>query len=387
VVDTSACDAPNNFRLDSVDATNAWISWDAPDSLLYLVTAGSVDSSLGFTYAETVGETRIHLEGLLSNENYSVQAKTLCSDGDTSMNSDVFIFQTLDAPTEPMDSCQVPIGEILEVNEESVEVSWTTSSENAFYLLEVENIGLAPHFNLITTSRDTSYLIDGLVSGGVYQWKVAGFCDGGNYSDCSPWMIFETPGEQENSCSPPTNLQALILGNGIAQLRWAESSEGLDYEVEVESLDTTPFYEQNSIVLEAQLNVEGLAPSGAYQFKVNVQCSDATISEDSDWVTFINDISADTVMMASALTNHVQMAFPNPARTIMTVKMPEMLADGEAIVELSDMMGRTVMSDKNPRVAKADFMQFNVGNLREGIYKLSVRSSQGQFHELVFVRK
>ncbi|NND35211.1 MAG: hypothetical protein HKN76_21670 [Saprospiraceae bacterium] len=381
-----SCDIPSGIALDSVDANNAWISWQGNDSFLYEVEVSAEDTTVGIMFLQTVAGLQAHLEDLASDASYLFRVRTLCSEEDTSAWSDTFAFQTLEVPDEPEDSCAVPVAEIIFVDGSTAQVSWTQSSENAFYLIEVENIGLTGHYTLITTTRDTSYLIEGLMAGGTYQWKVAGFCDGGTYSDCSPWMTFETDGESVSDCLPPNGLAVTIGEEGSATLSWEEIVGAIDYEVEVESQGSTPFYGQNSIVLAPELMIDGLSLPGSYQFKVNVQCADGSISEDTDWYEFVTDNVSDTGSIASG-GGALQMAFPNPAQTYIMVKVPEMLLDQDAVVELSDMMGRTVLQDRNPRIAKADLIRFNVGNLREGIYQLRVRSAKDEYHELVFVRR
>ena len=381
-----SCSTPVSVKLDSVDTVNAWLSWEGPDSLLYDVELKMADSTSSFMLMQTSSGPSVHLEDLPADESFTFRVRALCSEIDTSEWSEFFVFQTLGIIEPPQDSCRVPVGELVFVNDTSALLSWTQSSSGAFYLLEVENIGLTSHYNLITTTRDTGFLIEGLTPGGLYQWKVAGFCDDGTYSDCSPWMIFETEGESGNGCLPPSGLEVTSGEEGSTVLEWNEVARGIDYEVEIESKGSTPFLGQSSIVLVSELVVDGLAIPGTYQFKVNVQCADGSISEDSDWYEFMTSITSDSGMITSASPS-VKMAFPNPAQTFMMVKVPEVFMDNEAVIELNDMMGRTVLHDRRPKVMKADLLQFNVGNLREGIYQLSVRSAQDHYQELIFVRR
>jgi len=382
-VDT--CATPTAIILDSVDTYDAWISWIGPDSVLYVVNLISADDESLDTNL-VVGDASIYLQDLMADHSYSIRVRALCSEQDSSLWSEDFPFQTLEAPEEPTDTCAAPIGEVLAVNSETASISWTRSSDSAFYLLEVENIGLTSSYRLITTTRDTNFIIDGLMPGGHYQWKVAGFCDGGSFSDCSPWMTFTTESSAEDTCMAPVNLAATLLDGG-ALLAWSGSPGDLDYEVEVQSLDTTSFYGQSSIVFSNELEISGLEVPGSYQFKVNVQCPNGKISEDSEWFIFDSMNEVDSAGIHTARVKNTNLAFPNPVQSVMNVKVPDMNLDGEIYVELSDLMGRSVLREKHQNLNVAELLQFEVSSLREGIYKLSVRSSSDQFNEMIYIHK
>lgn len=381
-ISPDSCQAPIEFQLDSVDATAAWISWEGPDSLIYLVEVAGED----FEWQNLVGSPSVSLIDLPSDADFSVRVRVICSDIDTSDWSEDFIFQTLVLSVDPEDSCTIPVAEILHLDSTSALFDWTSSSSGAFYLLEVENIGYTPHYNLITTTRDTGYQVIDLLPGGTYQWKVAAFCEGGEYSDCTPWMTFTTEGDQSIECLAPVGLSVEHIGDSTAILHWNEIPGALDYEVEIENLDTTLFYSLNTLVVNHSVVIDSLSPGGLYQFKVNVQCLEGSISEDSEWFVFDLSMSQDTGGI-QAEPQSVQMAFPNPARTTMTVKIPEVLVGSETTIELNDMMGRVVLANKTPQVSNGDLIQFEVDNLLEGIYKLTVRTETSHFHELIFISK
>lgn len=376
----SLCMIPHDLRLDSVDFNNAWISWVGNDSTIFEVEVTGMD----FEYSDTTVAAQIWLSDLDDNSEYTIRVRSLCSDSTSSDWSEDFVFQTLEMPDEPEDSCQVPVAEIVTIGDETALSSWTSASAGAFYLIEVENIGLTPHYRLITTTRDTSYLFEGLVPGGTYQWKVAAFCPGGLFSDCTAWMTFTTEGEVE--CPAPEGLAVSQLTPNGATLTW-NGSAAIDYEVEIQSLDSTPLYGTSNILVGNTLTVDDLFPGGSYQFKVNVQCLDGSISEDSDWLTFSTLISQDTGTISHTIVQSTHMVFPNPVTQTMTVRLPEEISDHEATIELTDMMGRLVRYSKETKVLRNALIQFEVEDLREGIYKLSVKSKGSYYHELVMIAR
>ncbi|MBK8506513.1 MAG: fibronectin type III domain-containing protein [Saprospiraceae bacterium] len=377
----SLCLAPTELKLDSVDVSDVWISWLGSDSSTYHVEVTGDD----YEFSELTDKAMIHLTELSSDQTFQVRIRMICGEMDTSEWSEFLIFQTLEEPDEPTDSCSVPVAELLQVTGQTASVSWSASSPEAFYLIEVENIGLTPDYNLITTTRDTAYLIESLLPGGTYQWKVAAFCDGGMYSDCTPWMIIDTEGEVD--CPSPSGLAAEMLTNTSAALIWAGSPGAIDYEVEIQSLDTTAFYGQSSVITENHLKAEGLVPGGIYQYKVNVQCLDGSISDDSNWYIFSTLSGQDTGKIMADITSSFHMVYPNPVHSTMTVILPETLDGSDATIELTDMMGRLIISQKKADVFGGDQLEFEVSSFREGVYKLSVRSAENQFHQLVLITK
>ena len=130
-----------------------------------------------------------------------------------------------------------------------------------------------------------------------------------------------------------------------------------------------------------------IAPGGNYQFTVNVQCLDGTISENADWFAFSTLASQDTGQIASNASQSVHMVYPNPVRETMKVRIPDELSDYPAIIELSDMMGRVILSREEPNVNGGDEVQISVHTLRDGVYQLSVKSQSLYFHELVMITR
>ena len=385
------CMPPTLITLDSVDATNAWITWteiDTPqyrvgiDTPQYRVTVSATDTGIDYEFDEIVLEPMIHLDNLAVNQTYALMIQSICAAGDTSAFSEPFIFQTLDSMVVEMDSCATPEASLVTVDDTTAVVSWTPSSEDAIYLIEVEHIGFTPEYRLVATTYDLGYFIEGLSPGGLYQWKVTAFCGTDAYSDCTPWMLFETTEESSAGCGAPAGLAATNLTGTSGTLVWNGNEGDIDYEVEVESLDTTPFYSTSNLVLSSSMDIEGLTPGGVYQFKVNAKCASGQISEDSDWFIFTatpNGIQADAGSQQTA------MAFPNPVVETMRVKMPAEITD-QVVIELSDLSGRLVLQDRRPSVLKEELLQFKVGNLREGVYQLQVKSLTDTYHQLVYIQ-
>ncbi len=372
------CPMPEDLRVDSVSATMATISWTGSSSGEYLVELW--DGARALAQSATSGESYLTFQQLEPGSEYTVMVKQICAVGDTSAYAESLSFMT----ETYIDSCVTPIARLDTVDMHSAMLTWTPASNDALYLIEVEHLGLTPEFTLITTTYDTSYLVEGLDPGGVYQWKIAAFCSVDSYSDCTEWMTFTTEEDtSESVCPVPTGLQATMLGTE-ATLSWDSSSQYFDFEVEVESLDTTPFYSHLDLTGDNYLEISGLSENGVYQFKVNALCESGELSEDSDWVVF----TADSMMVDSASGPVVQapgLAFPNPALDNVTVRIPETVEDGKTIITLTDLSGRIMMSQVRNQVYLDDQINLDVSSLRDGVYQLMVTSPTRQYMQLLVV--
>ncbi len=376
-----ACSAPENLIQDSLSSHSVSLSWTGPDSAEYEVMIARVDTSaMDVIWTGLTDHPQVLVEGLSPSTSYTAQVRSICAGPDTSDYSDLFEFTTLE---EELDSCTTPIGQILEIGSEEVLVSWSRSSADALYLIEVEHLGLTYGYNLINTSYDTSYLIHGLVPGGTYQWKITAFCSVESYSECSPWMAFTTESDSaDTSCVAPHNLSHSEVSPTAVLLTWSGEPDHFDYEVEVQNLDTTPFYSQINITTDTTMQIEWLSPGGSYQFKVNALCHSGELSEDSEWYEFSLS-GSDSVLVGDA--EGMVLAYPNPVIERMTIEMPEDVLHGTTLIELTDLTGRVVWQSRRYDVQKGDQIYYGVSHLREGVYKLMVRSATKEYHQLVFV--
>ena len=373
------CDTPTGIVVDSVNATMAWLSWDETEAEVYQVKLTPVGGTEGDVIETSTEDASIMFDDLLPNGSYEFVVKAQCDMDNLSAYSEPIVVMTEELDVDP---CPMPEGEIISIGEEEVVVSWTSSSTDALYLLEVEHLGLTYGYHLITTTSDTTYIIEGLMPGGDYQWKIMAYCADDTYSECSDWMNFSTEAaDQDNGCPAPTNLDHEDLEGGSVLLSWSGDEDHFDYEIEVQSLDTTPYYSQINITTDTTIQIDGLAAGGIYQFKVNALCHSSELSEDSDWYEFGVDESA------LATRESMILAYPNPVRDQMTVEMPEDHLHGRTLIELTDLAGRIIHSEWRQGVRAGDQVDFGMHTVREGIYKLTVRSEVESYNQLIFVRR
>ncbi len=382
IIVEDTCEVPQDLALESIEMTSATISWSGSEEASYLVKLVEAgDENSDPVVEEETSQNTFTFTDLTPGTAYEVVIKSICGDELFSEFTQPLVFATTDIP---VDSCPIPLGSILQIDTETALVSWTKSSDDALYLLEVEHLGLTYAYNLISTTSDTSYLIDGLVPGGDYQWKITAFCSIENYSDCSDWMPFSTLEDNiDDGCPIPMNLSHETLQEGSVLLSWEGDDSHFDYEVEIQSLDTTSYYNQINVTTDLFMQIDGLMEGGLYQFKVNALCHSTELSDDSDWYEF--SLSTDTGSIKTSAD--LILAYPNPVYNQMTVEMPIDQLEGKTMIELTDLAGKVVLSEWRKGLYKGDRINFNVSSLREGAYKLTVRSTVEEYHQLIFVRK
>lgn len=368
------CLIPENVMLDSVDTHRAWMSWSGK-GLFFQVEISrryTMDDPVIFTSDETL----IMISGLEPNEDYIARVKTICEDSTSSGWSDLFEFQTLQVEE---DSCSVPMGQVDSIGRESAWVSWSSSQQGSFYLIEIENVGYTPSFHLLTTVRRAKYRFEGLVPGGQYQWKVATFCPSGEYGDCSPWMDVETLSD-EIVCDAPAGLTVQRVRSQVV-LTWDSVPGSIDYELEIESTNGTGAYSQSEIVVRSQYDAADIPEVGTFQFKVNVQCKDGTISEDSEWHVFELPL---TTGQGPASARRASMIYPNPVKSKVHILVPDGFVAERAEIRITDLLGIPILTTQVEQISSGDRLSLTIPNMREGVYRISMNSSDQRVYDLIY---
>ena len=172
------------------------------------------------------------------------------------------------------------------VSNTEVLLTWDAIPNATHYQLKVElEEGAAPYQFWLSLS-DNSYILDNLVAGGVYKFKVRTVC-GGEKASWSEFQFFSTNGSGSTAtCEVPGQLTASLDANGMASLSWDASPGALLYEVEVESEENTPFFVQEFLTTDNFIDIPGLEPNGLYKFKVKSQCGGSNSSDFTSWLFF-----------------------------------------------------------------------------------------------------
>jgi hypothetical protein len=273
------------------------------------------------------------------------------------------------------------------------------NTENISYQVDVNQKEHTPTYKLSETVDTTVIYIDGLSPGGNYKFRVKAKCEK-NSSGSSSWINFTTTGGDTSfqQCPKATNLSVPAVTDSSALLRWIAKDSVESFTIDVKSYQSTASFSFVVTIEEDSLWVEGLQPDGDYHFRVIANCTDGSTSGSSDWSKFRtlpkqdtssttdsdagNDSTAgiefgDTNTVAQAET--LIATYPNPAQESLVVELPTADLGALTHIILSDINGRVVYHSKLLEVPLEHQLPIPVQGLRDGIYKLVIKSYD--FHQ------
>ncbi|MBO7100881.1 MAG: T9SS type A sorting domain-containing protein, partial [Bacteroidales bacterium] len=187
--------------------------------------------------------------------------------------------------------------------------------------------------------------VSGLYAATTYTISVASVCGGIDTVWCDTTATLTT-----TACLPPTNVEAVANGH-TAIVTW-EGSGANEYHVLWYLEDFTTG--ADSVVVEngtTNATITGLAQGETYDIYVFAYCDgqrSAQAGQTQVTITGIDDVNSSLINL-----------YPNPANTTVTVDGIQ----GEAIVTIVDMNGRTVFSEK-----AVDKLTIDLGGMAQGAY-------------------
>lgn len=192
-----SCQTPSLIMLSNPMGNKITVSWGAiTGALAYKIEIENADNNpIYFKDTATVNNTTYTVDNLLPNHYYKLKIKTLCSNGTQSAWSNWIVFNSSNgqvASSNDDQSCSKPSGvKALNITITTATLSWNSVQGAFSYLVEVERQGnVNQHFTLSTT--DTFVVLNGLLPGSLYKYKVRTYCTGG-HSKWSNKKIFITP--------------------------------------------------------------------------------------------------------------------------------------------------------------------------------------------------
>ena len=328
------CYAPSALHTTSVTYNSVSVAWSGTDSAEVGIRQGLWDET-GATIT-TVTTNSYTFTGLTPNTQYTVAVRTLCPDDMTS--AWVYLSVTTDdlpcfAPTNVQVSNETPNG---------AKVTWTAGGNETEWLVNVFRSGVIDtNYTVINTPMCN---VSGLYSAMTYTVKVGAVCGGIDTMWSDPATLTTT------ACLPPTNVNAVANGHQ-AIVTW-ESSGANEYHVLwfLEGFTT----DGDSVVVtngNTNATIDGLQGGEDYDIYVYAYCDgqrSAQAGQTQLHVTGIDDINSSAINL-----------YPNPANTTVTVDGIE----GEALVTIVDMNGRTVFSEKT-----VSSITIDLGGMAKGAY-------------------
>ena len=311
------CYAPSALHTTSVTYNSVAVTWSGSDSTEVGIHQGLWDETGVTMHVSTNGSYTF--TGLTPNTPYTIAVRTLCPDDMTSAWT--YLQVTTDdlpcfAPTNVQVSNETPNG---------AKVTWTPGGNETEWLVNVYRSGIVDtNYTVINTPMCN---VNGLYSAMTYTVKVGAVCGG------IDTMWSETTTLTTTACLPPTNVTATANGHQ-AIVTW-EGSGANEYHV-LWFLQGFTTDGDSVIATNGTTNatIDGLQGGEDYDIYVYAYCDgqrSAQAGQTQLHVTGIDDINTSAINL-----------YPNPANTTVTVDGIE----GEALVTIVDMNGRTVFSEK-----------------------------------------
>jgi len=387
--------------------TSAILSWTGGSEVVeYQVDVKQGTGMSPFAYSTSTSRLTTTVEELEPASNYRCRVKTKCDKG-SGGSSKWFEFTTKGESTEEEESLEElsngPCPKaanlaVLEVDDTSALLGWLGNVENISYQIDVHQKEHTPAYKLSETVDTTILFIDGLVAGGNYRFRVKSKCEK-NSGGSSSWINFTTTGGDTSfqQCPKATNLSVPKVSDTSALLKWIAKDSIELFNLEVKSFGQTTYYAFDTTLSQDSLWIDGLHPDGDYHFRVFVTCRDGSTSGSSDWSKFRTLSKDETIVKdedgiddddpvdssepdTSSGLNRVEIStFPNPAQDRFTLKLPMKELGQFRTIILSDLSGRVVYQKQFDSVPVDEALPIPVQNLKEGLYKLVIRSVD--FHQ------
>ena len=412
------CPGAESLSVSDITENSAVLNWIGGDEVItYNVHVKHGPQSTPFNFSATTSELSLAMEGLSAGSQYRFRVMTKCDKG-SGGSSQWMDFTTLgesgtgsgdngndDGNTIPKGPCPKASNlAILEIDDTSAMLGWLGNDQNVSYQVDVHQKEHTPAYKLTETTDTTILYIDGLVPGGNYKFRVKAKCEK-NSAGSSSWINFTTTGGDTTfqQCPKPTNLSVPGVTDSSALLTWIARDSVESFTLDVKSYQATAHFDLNVTIVEDSFLVEGLQPDGDYHFRVVATCIDGSTSGSSDWSKFrtltsdttsIDDDSGDEEgeeeeeeeeeeenieQEVTFISETSIVTFPNPAVETITIELPTKELGFLTQIILSDVNGRIVYHTKLEGVPSYDRLPIPVQNLRNGIYKLMIKSVN--FHQ------
>ena len=379
------CAIPTGLSVTNITNTSATVSWDAVEGVdNYEVEVEDGDNTPAYELNRELSATTIEVTGLSPNGEYKVKVKSKCSGGNNSEYTEWVFFNATpgDDPGSGGEGgpCAIPTGlSVTNITNTSATVSWDAVEGVDNYEVEVEDGDNTQAYELNRELSATTIEVTGLSPDGEYKVKVKSKCSGGNNSEYTEWVFFETSsGDDPNSgndvCSIPDNLNAFEITDTTAILEWAMNEGTQNYTIQVEAIDENECMGFKVQIPLNYLKLLDLQPNSSYRFRVMAHCEANEITSYSDWYEF--STLAESGLKIPSEDNKLQSAifsvYPNPVYGRVNLKINDAIKDKVTQIEFLDLSGRLLKSVQVPEF-KDGLLNVNLGDLQPGLYLISLR--------------
>jgi len=361
---------PNIFGCDSVITLNLNINGGpvltAITGLTTLcpgtTTTYTTDDIPGATYSWSYSANWITNSGETTNSVNVTAVDTtfvtvIVSNGCASDTLSIFVNSTCPKPTGVTTSA---------VDATSATIQWDSADCNQEYQVQLKQVGTGI-WNIFNAGTSTSFTFSGLDPLKNYQYKVINICSNltGSPILYGPVYPFTTP--DVNGCSFPQNITATNISATSALISWSAQAS-LSYRLRVRPVGTTAWTNYNLPGSLTSITVTGLTPATVYEYQLRAECSANAFTPNSPLQNFTSGalrVDEDASYLNSTVV------YPNPAKDQVNISLYAD-QDGEALITISDITGRQIISEMRNLNAGVNITSFQTADLSAGIYMVNV---------------
>ncbi|KAB7729084.1 hypothetical protein F5984_15660 [Rudanella paleaurantiibacter] len=259
---TTGCYAPAISNFDFVTSTSFRVFWNAVPSVSYeLQWRASGNSATPFSSVSGLTTSPHTLTGLSNATVYELRMRAVCSTSETSGFSNSYNVLT---------SCSTPYMYGPSVGPDNARLEWPNMSPDTRYNL-IWRVAGSPISTTITSLTSSSYSLTGLTVNTTYQVQLQLVCSDGNVSGWSSPVSFTT------NCNPPSYTYLNSRSVVSAWVYWETRGTNTPYVVEYRAV-SSPSWTNSLTVVASSVNLTGLSPSTAYEWRVRLACGTAYTS-------------------------------------------------------------------------------------------------------------
>ncbi len=297
-----------------------------------------------------------HITGLTPATQYYYSVTKNCEDNEVSPAYESYFF-TDSLPCMPVSGLTAT-----GTGYESATLTWTRGGNETAWQVIVYNTVDTFYYE----ASGTTYTATGLTSGVTYNANVRPLC-GSDHNLEGP-LADEPVTFTTDICQPVTGVTLTGVSGTTATISWTAPAVGSgSYRIEYGYTGFDRGQGQSATATATTYTIEGLESRVSYDVYVANICSESLISVWSEVVTFettggqgIADVDAEGNLSI----------YPNPASSMVTVSVSEMLAGAE--VAIVDLNGRTVMTF----TLNGTNGTFDVSKLGQGAYFVRLTGEQ-----------
>jgi lipid-A-disaccharide synthase-like uncharacterized protein len=263
----TGCPTPSGLSTSSITTSSSTANWSAVSGAVsYDVDYKLSTSSFWINIANGTTSLSWDLLGLAASTFYDWRVKANCASGSSGYAQTTFTTSSM--PT----SCPAPSGlSTSNITSSSSTANWSAVSGAVSYDVDYKLSTSSSWINIANGTTSLSWQLLGLGASTLYDWRVRANCVGqsSGYSASQ----FTTSSSVMASCNAPSGLTSSNITSGSATLSWAPVSGATSYDVDYKSSSSGNWLNATSGTSSLSVNLNGLASSTAYDWRVRTNCS------------------------------------------------------------------------------------------------------------------